>query len=104
MWGETRTLAAVLEGLRRPSSGSAYTAWAASAELRAAARVAAALLRHAGAPAAPPGRREAAAPLLRAAIAAAQVPPISRLRTPLSVGTHAAGGQSELAPTAGSNM
>lgn len=25
VWGEPRTLAAVLEGLRRPSSGSAYT-------------------------------------------------------------------------------
>ena len=68
VWADKRTLAAVLEGLKRPSSGSAYTAWASSGELRQAARVAARLLRFSAA------RPEAAADLQRAIAAAAQVP------------------------------
>ncbi|BDA40985.1 probable serine/threonine-protein kinase 36 [Coccomyxa sp. Obi] len=66
VWADKRTLAAVLEGLKRPSSGSAYTAWAGSTELRQAARVAARLLRFSAA------RPEAAADLQRATAAAAQ--------------------------------
>ena len=78
VWADKRTLAAVVEGLKRPSSGSAYTAWAGSAELRQAARVAARLLRFSAA------RPEAAADLQRATAAAAQVPRVpSKLLVPL---------------------
>lgn len=73
VWADKRTLAAVMEGLKRPSSGSAYTAWAGSAELRQAARVAARLLRFSAA------RPEAAADLQRATAAAAQVPSLPQL-------------------------
>lgn len=67
MLADRAAVATVLDGLKRPSSGSAYTAWAVSAELAQAARVAALLVRHGeSAP-------EAAHGLLRACIAAAQV-------------------------------
>ena len=67
MLADRSAVAAVLDGLKRPSSGSAYTAWAASAELAQAARVAARLMRHGDC--AP----EASHALQRACIAAAQV-------------------------------
>lgn len=67
VWADKATLSAVLDGLKRPSSGSAYTAWARSTELRQAARVAASLLRYPSLPS------DAALPLQRAAVAAAQV-------------------------------
>jgi hypothetical protein len=54
-----------MEALRRPSSGSAYTAWAGSLELRCAARAGAALLRHAR------GARPEACGALQSALAAA---------------------------------
>ena len=60
-------LGAVLDGLKRPSAGAAYTAWAASAELAQAARVAARLMRHGD------SGREPLLLLQRACIAAAQV-------------------------------
>ena len=67
MLADRAAVAAVLDGLKRPSSGSAYTAWAASAELAQAARVAARLMQHGeSAP-------EASHALQRACIAAAQV-------------------------------
>ena len=67
MLADRAAVATVLDGLKRPSSGSAYTAWAASAELALAGRVAALLLRHGeSAP-------ETSHALLRACIAAAQV-------------------------------
>ncbi|KAK9831906.1 hypothetical protein WJX81_007961 [Elliptochloris bilobata] len=65
--GDAKALAAILEALRRPASGSAYTAWACSLELRCAGRAAALLLRHA-----PLARPEAAAALQGALAAAAQ--------------------------------
>ena len=67
MLADRAALGAVLDGLKRPSAGAAYTAWAASAELAQAARVAAALLQ-AGDSAAEPSLL-----LQRACIAAAQV-------------------------------
>ncbi len=67
MLADRAAVATVLDGLKRPASGSAYTAWAASAELVQAARVAALLMRHGDC--AP----EASHVLLRACIAAAQV-------------------------------
>ena len=67
MLADRSAVAAVLDGLKRPSSGSAYTAWAASAELAQAARVAAQLLRHGDCV------PEASHALQRACIAAAQV-------------------------------
>lgn len=63
--GDSHRLAAVLDALRRPASGSSYTRWAASNELRTAGAIAAAVLRHCG------GRREAAG-LTRALLAAAR--------------------------------
>lgn len=39
LWQDKARLAAVLEMLKRPASGSAYTQWAASNELRKAAKV-----------------------------------------------------------------
>lgn len=39
LWQDKPRLAAVLEMLKRPASGSAYTQWAASNELRKAAKV-----------------------------------------------------------------
>jgi hypothetical protein len=69
VWADRPTLSAVLDGLKRPSSGSAYTAWASSSELRQAARVAAQLLSFS------PARSDAAQPLQLAAVAAAQVRP-----------------------------
>lgn len=65
---DAKALAAIMEALRRPASGSAYTAWACSLELRCAGRAAAALLRHA-----PSARPEAGAALQSALAAAAQV-------------------------------
>jgi hypothetical protein len=67
VWADRPTMSAVLDGLKRPSAGSAYTAWAGSLELRQAARVAARLLRFSSA------KSEAAQPLQQAAVAAAQV-------------------------------
>lgn len=67
MLADRATVAAVLDGLKRPSAGSAYTVWAASAELAQAARVAAKLAQHGDA------ALEASHVLQRACIAAAQV-------------------------------
>ena len=39
LWGDSPRLTAVLEMLKRPTSGSAYKQWASSAELRKAAKV-----------------------------------------------------------------
>lgn len=69
MLADRSALAPVLDGLKRPSAGSAYTAWAASAELAQAARVAARLLRHGD------SAPEASHGLQRACVAAAQVLP-----------------------------
>lgn len=44
LWQDKARLAAVLEMLKRPASGSAYTQWAASNELRKAAKVRQAML------------------------------------------------------------
>lgn len=65
VWGDGKTLPMILEALRRPASGSLYTQWAQSAELRCAARAASALLQAAG------GRPDAVQ-LQRAVAAAAQ--------------------------------
>ena len=67
MLGDRAALGAVLDGLKRPSAGAAYTAWAASAELAQAARVAARLMQHGDSTAEP------SLLLQRACIAAAQV-------------------------------
>jgi hypothetical protein len=67
-----------MEALRRPSSGSAYTAWAGSLELRCAARAGAALLRHARG-----ARPEACGPLQSALAAAAQARPPAAQRVKL---------------------
>ncbi|KAA6424273.1 MAG: kinase domain containing [Trebouxia sp. A1-2] len=66
LWQDKARLAAVLEMLKRPASGSAYTQWAASNELRKAAKVACQLLQHSQ------GRAEQGSQVMRALAAAAQ--------------------------------
>ena len=62
--GDSKALATILEALRRPASGSLYTQWAGSSELKRAARAGARLLQHCS-------HRKEAAGLQRAIIAAA---------------------------------
>ncbi|DBB07857.1 TPA: hypothetical protein ACH3X3_009258 [Trebouxia sp. C0006] len=66
LWQDKARLAAVLEMLKRPASGSAYTQWAASNELRNAAKVACQLLQYSQ------GRAEQGSQVMRALAAAAQ--------------------------------
>ena len=62
--GDPKALATILEALRRPASGSLYTQWASSSELKRAARAGARLLQHCS-------HRKEAAGVQRAIIAAA---------------------------------
>ncbi|KAK9820795.1 hypothetical protein WJX74_004813 [Apatococcus lobatus] len=65
LWSNPRTSSAVLDTLKRPASGSAYTQWAGSSDLQRAVQAAGGMLRH-------PQPNKTTAPLQRLVVGAAQ--------------------------------